>query len=169
MAPRSVRVNPGDSASFSVFAAGSGPLNYQWLFNGDALASMNSSNLSLGNVQFSDAGSYSVRVTDSTGSQTSDPALLGIYPVISMQPVSQSAFIGSNVTFSVSAVGGGPLSYRWRKDGITIPGQTNSVLQLFSVQPSMGGNYSVVVTAQTPEGRLSTISSNAVLNLLRSP
>jgi hypothetical protein len=67
-------------------------------------------------------------------------------PIITTQPVSQTAPTGSNVMFSVVATGAGPLSYQWRKDGADIPGATGPTLALNNVQLSDSGAYNVLVS-----------------------
>jgi len=69
-----------------------------------------------------------------------------IAPVIVSQPASQTVFAGSDVTFSVSALGSQPLSYQWTRNGTAIDGATGSVLGLTSVQVAQAGNYSVQVS-----------------------
>lgn len=73
-------------------------------------------------------------------------AIGGLPPRITQQPAAQAAVGGVDVMFSVAAAGSPPLSYQWRKDGIPIPGATNALLTLVSVEIADGGNYSVVVT-----------------------
>src|SRR5262249_41581798 len=44
------------------------------------------------------------------------------------QPASQIGVApGNTVTFEVGASGTGPLRYQWRKNGVNLPGQTNSI------------------------------------------
>lgn len=68
----------GSDASFQTTASGTGPLSYQWLFNGGAIANATASLLSLSNVQPAQAGSYSVVVTNVAGSATSAVAKLRV-------------------------------------------------------------------------------------------
>jgi hypothetical protein len=159
----------GDTVSFNVFGVGVGPITYQWLLNGLNLSGATTSNLLLNNVQLTDAGSYNVVLTDQRGSQSSDSAILALKPVISVQPQSQSLGLGANASFTVTATGTGALSYRWRRNGIKIPGQTTATLSLPNVQAADSGNYSVVVSVQTPLGPLNMISSNAMLTVLPAP
>jgi alpha-tubulin suppressor-like RCC1 family protein len=70
----------GDNIAFSVLAAGTQPLSYQWQFNGANLAAATASSLALSNVQLSDAGSYSVLVSNSVGTLLSSNALLTVNP-----------------------------------------------------------------------------------------
>jgi endonuclease/exonuclease/phosphatase family metal-dependent hydrolase len=67
-------------------------------------------------------------------------------PAISLQPQSQIVPPGSNVTFSVVAVGDVPLSYQWRFNGNSISSASNTSYSITNVQFSHAGNYSVVVT-----------------------
>jgi hypothetical protein len=59
-------------------------------------------------------------------------------------------------TLTVNAIGGGALSYQWRKDGVAIPGATASTLVIPSVTSADAANYDVVVT---DAGTASTITS----------
>ena len=74
--PISQVVTSGDNVSFSVLAAGTRPLSYQWMLNGINLAAGMASSLSLSNVQPSDAGTYSVLVSNSAGAVLSSNAIL---------------------------------------------------------------------------------------------
>src|ERR1041385_4039347 len=78
--PADLTVTVGASASFSLGAAGSPPLNYQWSFNGTNLNGATASSLVLNNVQFADAGNYAVSVSNDFGGVTSSNALLTVNP-----------------------------------------------------------------------------------------
>jgi hypothetical protein len=69
----------GQSATFTVGAAGTEPLNYQWMKGDEALAGQTATNLVLANVQATDAGDYRVRVSNSSGAITSVVARLRAY------------------------------------------------------------------------------------------
>ncbi|MCI0746751.1 MAG: SBBP repeat-containing protein [Verrucomicrobia subdivision 3 bacterium] len=80
-------------------------------------------------------------------------------PEITVQPVDQRVPAGSNVVFTVTAAGNGPLAYQWRYNGLILPFATNSSLVLSDVRFDQTGDYSVEVTNQfgavaTPEARL---------------
>jgi hypothetical protein len=93
--PAGQSVAAGNSVSFSVTAAGTLPLVYQWRKNGASLtdgsnrSGATSSVLTLANVQTNDAGSYQVVVTNSVNSVTSTVAILTVSPAI--PPIPQSA------------------------------------------------------------------------------
>jgi hypothetical protein len=76
--PTNETVAVGSTAVFSVTAGGGQPLSYQWNFNGAPIANATSSNLTLSNVQFSNAGPYSVLITNVLGSTNSTEALLTV-------------------------------------------------------------------------------------------
>jgi hypothetical protein len=137
--------------TFTVTAAGQEPLSYQWLFNGDPIAGATSPTLLLTNVQPANAGRYHAVVYNAAGSASSASAQLfvRIPATIQQQPQSLTNRLGLTATFTVSAIGTGPLRYQWLFNGapiINLPSATNSTLTLTNVQLSHGGIYSVVIT-----------------------
>src|SRR5581483_1719864 len=88
MQPAPATANVGATAQFSVAAAGTQPLSYQWMFNSINISEATNSTLSVTNVQSNQAGSYSVVVTNSAGSTTSAIASLTVIapPTITSQP-----------------------------------------------------------------------------------
>jgi hypothetical protein len=69
-----------------------------------------------------------------------------IVPFIIVNPSTQSADEGDNVTFTVLAGGTTPLTYQWRKDGVNIGGATSSSLTLTAIDSGDEADYDVVVT-----------------------
>src|SRR5207248_933359 len=115
--------------TFTVVAVGTGPLHYQWLFNGTNINVATSSSLSLTNVQLTNNGDYSVIVTDDLGSITSSNATLTVLinPVIVQQPVPQIVMPGRSATFSVAVTNATlPIGYQWVHAPATV--YTNVVL-----------------------------------------
>ena len=55
--------------------------------------------------------------------------------------------IGDNVTFQVSAVGAGAITYQWRFNGTDLAGKTGDKLTLSNVQTNQAGEYSVAVSS----------------------
>ena len=74
--PASLTVSPRSGAIFTVEAIGSPPLAYQWLLNGSPVPGATNSFLSLTNVSASNAGTYTVAITSTAATATSDPATL---------------------------------------------------------------------------------------------
>jgi hypothetical protein len=78
----------GQNAIFSPVASGSGPLSYQWKYNGASLAGATNQTLALTNILKIAAGNYALVVTNSFGSITSSVATLTLsMPSISLSTV----------------------------------------------------------------------------------
>lgn len=69
----------GGTAQFSVAASGTAPLAYQWRKDNALIANATDSVLVLQNVQTTNSGAYTVTVSNSAGSTTSEPALLEVH------------------------------------------------------------------------------------------
>ena len=181
--PSGTNVLAGQTATFNVIASGTSPLGFYWLKNGAALANggnipgATTATLTLTNTATSDAGNYSVLVSNSVGSVTSSNAVLSVTssvvspPTITSQPVSQSLTAGGTAKFSVTAGGSAPLTYQWLKNGVAltnggnITGATSNTLSLASVSASDAANYSVTITNTAG----SIASSTASLTVLSPP
>ena len=78
--PTNQTIIVGSTASFSIVAAGTQPLSYQWSLAGAALAGATNATLILSNVQPSQAGNYSVQITNVVGSITVSNVVLTVNP-----------------------------------------------------------------------------------------
>ena len=165
--PLPVSVSVGASLALSVSATGTAPLNYQWLKNGVAITGATASSYSINSTQATDAGSYTVRVSNSAGSVLSSAATVTVVvpPTITSHPSSQSVNVGSTVTLSVVAGGTAPLGYQWLKNGSAISGATAANYTISSVQTSDAGSYSVRVSNSA--GSIS--SSAATITVIAPP
>ena len=167
--PTSQAVLVGQTATFSVTASGTIPLNYQWRKNGVPIGGAISATYTTPSEVISDNGSqFTVVVSDSAGSVTSNAAILAVTaspvaPSITTQPVSQTITAGQTATFSVSASGTAPLSYQWRKSGTAINGATGSSYTTPTESTSdNGAQFTVVVgnSAGTVTSNASTLTVN---------
>jgi hypothetical protein len=165
--PQSQSVWQGAGATFSVTAAGGSlPLSFQWSLNGADLPLATSSTLVLTNLQPTNAGNYSVVVSNAGGQVLSSNALLTVREIITAQPQSQSVLAGTNAAFSVGTAALSPLSFQWQFNGSNLPSATSSTLLVNNAQAPNAGTYRVVVT--TPYGQV--MSSQAVLTVVgRAP
>ena len=75
--PDDATVQEGESASFTVIAAGP-DLQYQWKKDGENINGANDATFSINNVDEGDAGAYTVVVTNGEGSVTSDVSTLDV-------------------------------------------------------------------------------------------
>jgi len=76
--PASATVNSGSSVSFSVVATGTEPLSYQWQLGGVAISAATSATYNIASVSTSQAGTYTVVVSNAAGSVTSNSATLTV-------------------------------------------------------------------------------------------
>lgn len=146
--PESFRGIAGSSYSLKVAVQGtSGSYTYQWYKDGTALAGETSSTLNFSALAESDAGNYTVVVSDGTSSVTSDTATVTVMPrlEISAQPASLSLTEGDGGELSVTASGYGELSYQWFKNGSAITNATASSIRFDKITSNDAGSYYVVV------------------------
>jgi len=130
---------PGANVVFSTTPSGTGPFTYVWLKDGSVLAGQTSSSLTLNNITVASGGTYTVRVTGTCGSVTNNAMLTVYTPTTATGPSNLIRNPGQNATFTVTAAGAAPFSYVWRKDGVVIPGQTTSSLNLGNVTLANAG------------------------------
>ncbi len=160
--PTNVGVRSGLNGTLVASAFGTGPMTFQWLFNGgtppgNVSSTASNSTLTITNMQPSSAGTYVVLATDSIGTVPSTPAVVTylVDPIIIVQPLSQSTAPGANLTLSVVVSNSAslPIGYRWRKNGSAI---TNGmqVLNQFT-------SFFIVTNAQSPAGTYSVVVTNA--------
>ncbi len=76
--PQSQTVSVGGSVTLSVTATGTPPFSYQWRKSGANIPGATGPSLALNNVSASDAGAYTVVVSNAGGSVTSSSAVLTI-------------------------------------------------------------------------------------------
>jgi len=86
-------------------------------------------------------------------------------PVISVQPLSQTAVAGGSVQFSVTAGGIPTPSYQWYFNGSAFSGATSSTLNFANLRSSDAGEYTVIVSNE-----LGSVTSNkAALTVSAAP
>ncbi len=170
--PANISAAAGSQATFTVTAAGTAPLTYQWakLVNGiwTNISGATSATYSIPAISIWDASSYRVTVTNDFGNITSNAGTLtvtGVAPIITGQPASLSLALSATANFSATAIGSGNLTYQWRKNGVAIGGATASTYTIAAVVAGDSADYSVVVT--NADG--SATSSNATLVVQAAP
>lgn len=78
-------------------------------------------------------------------------ALAGAYHTVSAasittQPVGTGLHVGETLNLSVAATGTAPLTYKWQKDAVDIPGATASTFTIAAVDASAGSSYRAIGT-----------------------
>ncbi|MGD1030700.1 MAG: immunoglobulin domain-containing protein [Opitutaceae bacterium] len=166
--PESQTVTSGSTVQLSVNASGSPNITFQWYDNGVALPTATGGTLSISSATAINAGSYSVVVSNSAGSVTSNPAIVAILtsssgaPTITAQPISQTVGYGGYANLSVAAVGSATLSYQWYDNGVAIPNANSSSYSISSAITAYSGSYTVTVT----NGAGSVTSTPAAITVL---
>ncbi|HYL71983.1 MAG TPA: hypothetical protein VEY89_11845 [Candidatus Dormibacteraeota bacterium] len=129
--PADQRVSAGQVATFTVTAAGSAPLSYQWSKNGARISAATATSYTTpAATAANDGDTYAVMISNSVGSVASAGARLMVSspaagpPTITSQPQDTSVVAGAAAPFSVVATGSAPLTYQWRKNGNAIAGAT---------------------------------------------
>lgn len=160
--PVSAAVTQGQSATFSVTAAGTAPFTFQWFKNGSTIAgATNATYTTPATASTDNNSSFTVTVTNSVGSATSSAAILMVDAsanvVITIQPASQTVYVGQTAQLSVAATGSPTLTYQWRKNGAAIAGAT-------------GSTYTTPVLASTDNGdSFTVVVSNPVNSVTSAP
>jgi len=146
--PASQTVVLGAATSFSVTASGTAPFTYQWYKDGGLISGANAASYAISATNATNAGAYTVTVSNSAGLVTSTAAILSLIapPVITTQPASLSLVAGKSASFNVAVSGSAPFSYQWYFNSAAISGATASSYSISSVGSANVGNYTVKVT-----------------------
>jgi hypothetical protein len=170
--PGNQTVTTGQTATFTLVAAGTAPLSYQWQKNGANIAGATAANYTTPATTTADSGtSFDVVVSNTAGTVTSSAATLTVNPApvaptITTQPVNQTVTAGQTATFNVAATGTAPLSYQWRKNGVNIAGATAAGYTTPATTTSdSGATFTAVVsnTAGTVTSAAATLTVNAAV------
>lgn len=119
--------------------------------------------------------SVNVRVLDAANASVQTEFFLlvlpGEEPFIWLDPLSETVEQGDDVELEVFATGAEPLLFQWQRNGVDLPGETDSVLELDSVTPTSRGDYTVVVrnALGTVVSRPARISILAPPTIVRQP
>jgi hypothetical protein len=164
--PQSLNVGAGGNSTFTVLASGTGPVSFQWRFNGLSIIGATASSLTISNTQSANAGTYDVVAFNSAGSVISSNAILTVnnLPVLQNGPQNVSAIVGTSVSFSITVTGGLPLYYQWYFKGSPILGATSTSYGIPNVQTNHAGNYSITVS-----NSWGVITGSALLTVLVPP
>jgi hypothetical protein len=146
--PQGITLNEGDPGSVLVEADGQAPLQFVWFKDGQPLPARTNAILSFSSITKADAGVYTVRVSNRFGSATSDGATITVLtlPRILWQPESVAVRTGNSFQLAVGAASPEPLIYQWIKDGVEIPGATESSYKVISAQAEHTGVYRVKIS-----------------------
>ncbi|MDO9512401.1 MAG: immunoglobulin domain-containing protein, partial [Bacteroidales bacterium] len=142
--PKSLLTCVGDSSAMTVVVSGDS-LFYQWRFNGVNIPGSTNRILPIDPVTLASIGIYDVRITNTCGQAISDTAHLyaNIDPSVIINPKSISSCLGNTETLRVGIVAGGSAlpNFQWYKDGVLIPGATDTLLVITNITLAKTGAY----------------------------
>jgi hypothetical protein len=175
--PANQTVVAGATATFSVVAAGTAPLSYQWSQCSTAISGATSASYTTPPTTTAGNGTtFHVVVSNASGSVTSANATLTVTssvtaPAITRQPSSQSVNVGATATFSVAATGTAPLSYQWYQGSTAISGARSASYKTPPATTAYNGaTFHVVVSnatgSVTSNSATLTVTSSVVTNLI---
>ena len=127
--PSSLIVGRNNTATYSILATGTEPLNYKWYVNKVPVSNLNNKDYSFdsGNtVKSTKTKSIYCVVSNIAGSVSSNVATFTVVdgPRIVTQPTNLIVKSGTSSTFTVSAIGDLDLSYQWFDSGTLISSAT---------------------------------------------
>ena len=153
-----------DNVTFSTVVGGIGPFTFVWRKGSTVIPGEFTSSLTLTNLRTADAGTYSVEITGGCGTLTNSTALTVLTRVTAAPLANQNRCLGANATFSTLASGTGPFTYVWRKDGVLLPGRTNSNTTITNLGSADAGIYSAEIT-----GQCNTFTNTSTLTISAIP
>ncbi|HEY4414106.1 MAG TPA: immunoglobulin domain-containing protein [Verrucomicrobiae bacterium] len=94
-------------------------------------------------------------------------------PIIGVQPVGQTAYVGQTATFTIAGGGSAPFTYQWQADGGSgiftniinggqFAGANSSTLSINNLITGNSGNYQVVLS--NPWGTNTSVTANLTVN-----
>ena len=179
--PVGTNVLKGSNFTLRVVVSGFQPRVFQWFRDSNAILGATNTLLTVTNAQLSDAGSYTVSVTDASTNILSNPAIVNVWepPVLTapIPPIRATVTAGNDFTISGTASGTLPINFSWRRNFIVFTNLTlfnnTSTLLLTNIQPStltglnQTNTYTVRLTniAAAPV----TLFTVAILKVLNPP
>ncbi len=167
--PANATVVAPATATFSVVAAGTAPLAFQWRRGGVNISGATSSSYTTPATATADNGAlFSVVVSNGSGSVTSANASLtvNVVPTITTQPANATVIAPATATFSVVTAGTAPFTYQWRKGGVDISGAASASYTTPPTAPADNGSVFTVVVANSAGN---VTSGNATLTVNSLP
>jgi len=108
-----------------------------------------------GRYAFAAGGAAGLTILDLGGAFATPPTIID-------QPANLRAVAGGSASFFVGVSGNVPVSYQWQFNGADLPGETEPLLRLASVQSTDAGGYGVVVanSSGSVTSSIATLSVN---------
>jgi alpha-tubulin suppressor-like RCC1 family protein len=146
--PRSQTLCDGDPGVLQAGMAGALPEGFQWLLNSTPLAGATNRWLPIPTFTIAQAGDYQLVVTNPVGAVTSIVATLSDCGIrLTEKPANRQLALWQVTDFHVGAIGTGPISYQWQKNGMDltpdghVQGLGTDTLRISGIRGSDAGVY----------------------------
>ena len=166
--PAAQTVISGQTAKFTVEAAGTPTLRYQWKKGGTNIEGATGSSYTTPATELANSGAeYSVEVSNDVGTVTSEVVILTVTmgPVIAKEPAALTVNPGDKATFSVEATGTPDPTYQWQKNGVNVTAGEGATSNTYTTPATTiaddGAKFSVVVSNSAGK----TTSKEAILSV----
>jgi len=137
----------GATFQFCTTAGGTGPFTYQWQKNGvDIPGATDSCYTATAGSPPGNVDNYCVTVTGACGAATACTTLTTLFPPTATDRQSGVACEGTQFVFCSTVGGSPPLSISWTKNGVTIPGATNSCYSATAGNAGDIDDYCIIVS-----------------------
>ena len=176
--PAAQTVISGQTAKFTVEAAGTPTLRYQWKKGGTNIDGATGSSYTTPATELANSGNqYSVEVSNEQGTVTSEVVILTVTkgPVITKEPAALTVNPGDKATFSVEATGTPDPTYQWQKNGANVTAGEGATSNTYTTPATTiaddGAKFSVVVSnsAGTVSSKEAVLSVNAPASIATQP
>lgn len=157
-----ITVIRGTELRLNVGVTGAEPLRFDW-YQLISKLPYGGSELIIPNVQPAHAGFYSVAVRKSLGFDGSSVVKVTVVEPtqIDMLSIDPWVLFGKDMRLSATVDGHAPFVFQWHKDGVPLPGASNSSLWISNAVRADAGRYQLMASNQAA----ATYSSNAYLRI----
>jgi hypothetical protein len=155
-APTNLTVNSGSPAAFTVSATGIPAPSYQWLKAGTNLVGQTSATLTIASTTYDDGGTYSVIVTNGSGSVTNSATLTVIPNALEAWQLAYFGCVSCPQAAANADPDGDGLSNAAEYAAGTDPTNSTSGLRIISTA-AQGGD--IVITWKTAGGRTNIVQA----------
>ena len=147
----------GETRRLNPTITGDPVMFYTWIKDDVVLPDVTGSNVIFPSIQLSNAGNYSVILSNYVGMATSSVATVSV-----VMPITNFTILaGSSRDLTLVSSTNVPLAYAWYYNNIFIPGATNATLSLTNLKVSQSGQYKAVITA--PFGSTTNLTTITVM------